>query len=231
MRNLILCVCAILSSSCYLYGQDFEFVFTADTVCIKNNGRSISASNDIMRIHLKMIDESFNKSTKLSLTDMMDFEKSIESRIIERTYTRGIAESLYPNVNHYILDPKPKEYERIECPYLRNELIYFNQKDSDSVKVLLFEWSEFSESGFIMEDGIGAKKRKRVFNRKFNALKNIISDIFGKPYKKDYYLLKSQDRFFDEIYWESDEGINITLSMFSWIDYFDMKLHLTIYKD
>ena len=159
---------------------------------------------------------------------MEELEQQFASRRIERSYNRGIGTDLYPNPRAYTLDPHPKEYLRTECPYLSNNIIYFTEQGTDRIRVIYWEWEEFSETGFWSENGID----KALFHEKFEALRTAITDTMGQPESVEMGSeAPTTKRFQDKIIWHTENGTNIRLSLFGNVDSNFRDLSLCIYRD
>lgn len=205
-----------------------QFEIMRDSTCIKNLGLDPGKADSLIRKQLRLIRKTFDADEDLLLSGMEELEQQFASRRIERSYNRGIGTDLYPNPRAYTLDPHPKEYLRTECPYLSNNIIYFTEQGTDRIRVIYWEWEEFSETGFWSENGID----EALFHEKFEALRTAITDTMGQPERVEMGSeAPTAKRFQDKIIWHTENGTNIRLSLFGNVDSNFRDLSLCIYRD
>lgn len=130
-----------------------QFEIMRDSTCIKNLGLDPGKADTLIRKQLRLIRKTFDADEDLLLSGMEELGQQFASRRIERSYNQGIGTDLYLNPQAYTLDPHPKEYLRTECPYLSNNIIYFTEQGTDRIRVIYWEWEEFSEMGLWSENG------------------------------------------------------------------------------
>lgn len=165
---------------------------------------------------------------------MERLERQAASRPVERTYTRGIGTCMYPNVRGYELEPRPKEYLRIECPHLSNNIIYFTEKGSDRICVIFWEWDEFQKIIAPFGNRLGEEQRKYAFRRKFETLRNLITEIMGQPQSVELEsadLDPETDQFLDTITWHTGNGINISHLLKGDLVYQLRNMRMCIYRE
>ena len=218
----------ILVGDLYKKQDQPQFEIMRDSTCIKNLGLDPEKADALIRKQLRLIRNTFDADEDLLLSGMEELEQQFASRRIERSYNRSIGTDLYPNPRAYMLDPHPKEYLRTECPYLSNNIIYFTEQGTDRIRVIYWEWEEFSETGLWSENGID----EALFHEKFEALQTAITDTMGQPESVEMGSeAPTAKRFQNKIIWHIENGTNIRLSLFGNVDNNFRKLSLCIYRD
>ena len=218
----------ILVGDLYKKQDQPQFEIMRDSTCIKNLGLDPEKADALIRKQLRLIRNTFDADEDLLLSGMEELEQQFASRRIERSYNRSIGTDLYPNPRAYMLDPHPKEYLRTGCPYLSNNIIYFTEQGTDRIRVIYWEWEEFSETGLWSENGID----EALFHEKFEALQTAITDTMGQPESVEMGSeAPTAKRFQNKIIWHIENGTNIRLSLFGNVDNNFRKLSLCIYRD
>ena len=218
----------ILVGDLYKKQDQPQFEIMRDSTCIKNLGLDPGKADTLIRKQLRLIRKTFDADEDLLLSGMEELGQQFASRRIERSYNRSISTDLYPNPRAYMLDPHPKEYLRTECPYLSNNIIYFTEQGTDRIRVIYWDWEEFSETGLWSENGID----EALFHEKFEALQTAITDTMGQPESVEMGSESpTAKRFQNKIIWHIENGTNIRLSLFGNVDNNFRKLSLCIYRD
>lgn len=209
-----------------------RFVLKRDSTCLKNLGLSPEKADKLFRQQLRYIKQCYDDNQNVRLSKMEELEDQYASRSVERRYGYGISESMYPNTRKYILEPHPKEYIRVECPYLSNDIAYFTEKGNDRILVTLWEWSKFSGAPFSPEDPMDKEPLKKAFREKFETLRRSITEIMGDPATVKLNSEQPyEEKFRDSIVWHAENGAEIRLTFDGRADGSSYDIDLWIYRE
>ena len=225
-------VAFILCGGLCLTDESPQFVIQRGSTCLKNLGLSPEKADELFRQQLRCIKRSYDENRSVQLPEMEALEHQYASRSVERSYGRGISKSMYPNTREYILEPHPKEYLRVECPYLSNNIIYFTKQNTDQVLVTLWEWSKFSEMPFSFEDREEMELFKKAFREKFEILRASITEIMGDPVTVSLQSEQPyEEKFRESVIWHTENGAKICLDFDGHADGGFLKISLWIYRE
>lgn len=199
-----------------------------DSTCIKNASLNLSNTDSLFSLFIELVYHSFIRSKGLHLDSVLAFEHAMNSKDVSRDYFTEIGEDIYPNKNQYKLS-KPVAYRHIECPYFETDVEYYFTKSKKNVKVIFLEWNEFKSSG-VFDKELSSDLKKNCFRDKFNSIAKQITESFGNPVFTEIESEKNENKFRDDIKWESKGGVNAYLFMFGNGDDF-RQIRLAIYKE
>jgi hypothetical protein len=167
---------------------------------------------------------------QLKLTTAIKLEKKENSKDITPDYLIGIGEDIYPNKNNFVL-ATPKTYQIKERPNFVIKTDYFYSINDSSVKVILYQWDNLTEGKSDLFEEENFTKKYKVFQKKFDSLKEKLTKELGQPVEINIEQNKSSDETFrDDVKWKNSSGLNAYLFMFSNNSGY-RQIRLVVYKD
>jgi hypothetical protein len=192
-----------------------------DSTCIKNADQNIELGKQEFKSYFKSISLKFEGDNTFKIDNLLEYEKSINSKDVSLGHFWSIGEDVYPNKKRYKFG-NPFSFRRIECPYFEGSIDYFYTKAKGDIKVIAFNWEVFKESDW----GINQNIRKDVhqkFLEKYDFLVAAVSELLGKPLAIE----QEKDSGRIDTKWRLTNGLNAYLFRFTNYD----EIRLFIYKD
>jgi hypothetical protein len=201
--------------------EDYVFEPRVDSSCIKNRAKNIVNSNELFIKHLKLSINGFKEGKLFELSELLQFEDSIEAEDVSLGHYWSLSEGIYPNNNKYIFS-NPISYRRLECPCFEGVVTYFCTKKENSIKVVSYEWKEFKERDFPIATSTICENKKKTFEEKYDLVLAKLSDFLGNPISDT-----SDEDGRRQTKWMSKDSINAYLFNFSSIN----EIRLYFYKE
>jgi hypothetical protein len=191
-----------------------------DSTCIKNADKNIEMGEKEFKSHFKSIILKFKSDNKLEINNLLQYEKSINSKDVSLGYFWSLGESIYPNKKKFKFG-NPLSFSRVECPYFEGSIDYFYTKAKGIIKAVSFTWGTFKESNLGLNPDI--KDVTPKFIEKYDFLVGAISELLGKPSA----IKQKENSGRIDTKWHSTNGINAYLFKFK--NYNEIRLY--IYKE
>lgn len=201
--------------------EEFDFEPQVDSSCIKNRDINIEYGNALFIKHLNLSVNRFKDDKLFELSELLQFEDSIDTKDVSLGHYWSLGEGIYPNSNNFIFG-NPISYRRLECPCFEGMVSYFYTKKEKSIKVVSYEWKEFKESDFQISTNSNCEDKKKTFEEKYDFVLTETSNFLGKPISNF-----TEDSGSRQTKWKSKDNINAYLFNFSSIN----EIRLYIYKE
>ena len=192
-----------------------------DSACIKNADKNIEQGEQEFKFYFKSIIQKLESANRFKIDELLQYEKSINSKDVSLGHFWSIGEGIYPNKKKYKFG-NPFTFKKLECPYFEVNTDYFYTKAKGDVKVICFNWNIFEEH--IGKADLEIRKNgHRKFTEKYDFLVRTVSEFLGKP------LAIEQEKDLGRIdtKWHSANGVNAYLFRFTNYD----EIRLFIYKE
>jgi hypothetical protein len=192
-----------------------------DSACIENADKNIKLGEQEFKSSFKSIIQKFEGDNGFKIDELLQYEKSINSKDVSLGHFWSLGEGIYPNKKKYKFG-NPFTFKKLECPYFEANTDYFYTKAKGDVKVICFDWSIFEEHDGRADLEI-RKNGHRKFTEKYDFLVGAVSELLGKPLAIE----QEKDSGRIDTKWHSVNGINAYLFRFTNYD----EIRLFIYKE
>lgn len=201
--------------------EEYVFEPQIDSSCIKNKDFNIEYGNELFIKHSNYTINRFKSEKLFELSELLQFEDSINTEDVSLGHYWSLGESIYPNNNNYSFG-NPISYRRLECPYFEGAVNFFYTKKEKSIKVVSYGWKEFKKSDFPISTNSNSKNKNKAFQEKYDFVLYEISKLLGEPVSNE-----TEDSGRRQTKWKSKDNINAYLFNFSSIN----EIRLYIYKE
>jgi len=123
---------------------------------------------------------------KTKVKEAIEFEKSINEKIIILEHSISLSKSLFPQVNNFELE-SPVIIKREKDKKLPIYAEYFFSKNDSIIRFINYDWEIGKYDNYFTKKEIWKKESKNLakYNIKYNHVKSSLSKKIGKPKTED----------------------------------------------
>jgi hypothetical protein len=200
--------------------QTFEVKI--DSTCLNNPEFNTDYGDDILKLHIAYLYDNFSNFQDFKLANIIEYEKTINSM----DESPGNFYAFMEN-GGYVKKKKlakPLSYKIIECPYFERETLYFYNKKTKDIKLVLFDWDKFEYNNFLPKTNYKQSEIEDALKAKHKFILDNVSQIFGPPLNEEP--IKVQGRL--ETEWVAKNGLKAKTFLFIYRGSYSIRLY--IYK-
>ncbi|OKL39326.1 hypothetical protein A3841_01775 [Pontibacter flavimaris] len=169
----------------------------------------------------------------MTVPEAIEYEKGKGSIDVTPNHLIKVRESIYPNKKGFEL-ATPVTFTRTEKQVFDLEAEYFYVPQDSLVKVILYEWSQQTNSNQNLLEEKSEKELDKMytaFQKKFEYLRKELTKRLGEPTQIEINLNSGQPNYRDGIKWLNNNGLNAYLFMFGNNQNEYRQIRLAIYKE
>ncbi|WP_266206104.1 hypothetical protein [Pontibacter kalidii] len=177
--------------------------------------------------------DRFNELEGLTVPEAIEYEKGKGSIDVTPNHFIKIGESIYPNKKGFEL-ATPVTFTRTEKQVFDLEVEYFYAPQDSSVKIILYEWNQQTNSNQNLLEEKSKKELDKMytaFQKKFEYLRKELTKRLGEPTQIEINSNSGQSSYRDGIKWLNNDGLNAYLFMFGNSQNGYRQIRLAIYKE
>lgn len=199
-----------------------SFEIKIDSTCFSKPEFDIDYSDKILEQQISILYDEFSDDNGFKIENVIKYEKTINSIDESPGNFNAFTEN-----EGYIKKKKlakPLSFNIVECPYLKRETLYFYNKKTKNIKLVLFDWDKYEFSNFPPKTNYEKSEIEEVLISKQKLIIEKVSQIFGAPINKEP--IKVSGRL--ETEWIAENGIKAKTYLFMNRGIYNIRLY--IYK-
>ncbi|MTI29338.1 hypothetical protein [Xanthovirga aplysinae] len=152
-------------------------------------------------------------SEKTSISNAIDFEKSLTKKIDFLEMNVSLSKSIYPLVDKYKI-AKPIIVQRDQKGFLPLFVEYFYSEPDSIIRYISYDWEKERYGNFFKKQDMWKEESKKLkeYNSEYERIKSTLIDQLGKPITQDKQPQKTEstnsgrgDYFSRNTIWETEE--------------------------
>ncbi len=147
-----------------------------------------------------------------TLSEVIDFEKSIKKKINLVEMNVSLSKSIYPLLDQYEI-ANPLIVERKQTGFLPLYTEYFFSEPDSIIRYISYDWEKEKYGNFFKKRDIWKEESKKLneYNNEYEGIKEVMVGQLGTPISQDFNPMKTKssagrgDYLTRNTVWETDE--------------------------